>query len=218
MSNKNSEHLDGPRSTRTDFIHVQALLDRLEARLSYRVYQPGYRFIYSFDNQDYCLFLRSGIINMYRQPNDILIEFIDAPSMRGIIPIHPGSKSVFTLKVVTPAEIAILERNEFYALLTELNLWETFSHHLQSICSATIEAMLKLTSPSVFDIVRNQLYELMEKPTEVRENITIESYVRGKTRVSRSSVMKVLADLKTGGYITVENGILKGINKIPRRY
>lgn len=218
MPNINSDYLYGPRSTRADFAHALALIEKLESRLSYKLYSPGHRFTHSFENHKHCYILRSGIISMYRQPNDVLMEFIEAPSLRGIIPIHPHSQSVFTFRVITPAEIAVIEIEEFYALLTELELWECFAHHMQALCSVALEAMFKLITPSVFDMVRNQLYELMEKPAEVRENITIESYVRGKTRISRSAVMRVLADLKTGGYITVENGILKGITKIPPRY
>jgi hypothetical protein len=38
---------------------------------------------------------------------------------------------------------------------------------------------------------------------------------QGKTQLSRSGVMRILADLKTGGFIEMEEGRLIKINKLP---
>jgi len=58
----------------------------------------------------------------------------------------------------------------------------------------------------------------MYETEEVRNNITVVSYVMNRTFLSRSTIMKILAQLKTGGYIAMEKGILKTINRIPSRY
>lgn len=38
------------------------------------------------------------------------------------------------------------------------------------------------------------------------------------TQLSRSTIMKVLAQLKQGGYVKIDNGILKEISHLPLRY
>ncbi|WP_413535418.1 helix-turn-helix domain-containing protein [Rahnella inusitata] len=67
-------------------------------------------------------------------------------------------------------------------------------------------------------IICYQLYELMYETEELRNSISTVSYVMNRTFLSRSSIMKILAQLKTGNYITMEKGILKAINNIPSRY
>ncbi|HEO9918192.1 TPA: helix-turn-helix domain-containing protein, partial [Enterobacter asburiae] len=46
----------------------------------------------------------------------------------------------------------------------------------------------------------------------------VSDYILEKTRLSRSRVMKILGDLRIGGYIEINRGILKKINKLPEKY
>lgn len=87
--------------------------------------------------------------------------------------------------------------------------------HLQLVVSVGGEVLFKLVTPTVFEKVRYQLYELMSKPQTVRESVTAESYIRSKTRLSRSAIMNTLSTLKEGGYICIVNGHLKEIKHIP---
>jgi hypothetical protein len=52
---------------------------------------------------------------------------------------------------------------------------------------------------------------------ELSGSVTAERYIREKTQLSRSGVMRILADLKTGGFIEMEEGRLIKINKLPAR-
>lgn len=218
MNNSHIENIFGPKSTRVNSIYSTEIIEKMSPRVVFQTYPTGHRITFSASNQLKIYLFRTGVISVYRQPDDILLELIEAPTLRGIIPIHASSQSVFILKAITPIEMATIDNEHFYQLITELQLWESFAKHLQQVSSMSVEILFKLISPSVFDIVRLQLYELMEKPESIREGISAESYVRGKTRVSRSAIMRVLSDLKNGGYITIENGILKNINQIPKKY
>ncbi|CAM6830726.1 helix-turn-helix domain-containing protein [Klebsiella michiganensis] len=53
---------------------------------------------------------------------------------------------------------------------------------------------------------------------DYRHSVTAEKYIREKTRLSRSGVMRILAALKTGGFIEMEEGKLIKINKLPAKY
>jgi hypothetical protein len=55
----------------------------------------------------------------------------------------------------------------------------------------------------------------MEEEEDYRRSVTAEKYIREKTQLSRSGVMRILADLKTGGFIEMEEGRLIKINKLP---
>jgi CRP-like cAMP-binding protein len=66
-------------------------------------------------------------------------------------------------------------------------------------------------------MIRQQLVQLMDEDESYRRGIT-ERYIREKTQLSRSGVMRILADLKTGGFIEMEEGRLIKINKLPAKY
>lgn len=207
--------MSGPACTRVDSRYLKILLDTLDPYLTYRAYPVGKRLSIGADNQSDCFIIRKGAISLYRQPDDILVELLEAPTIRGIIPIHETSQSLHILRVIESAEIAILDKELFYTLLTKHNLWEPFARHLQLVASMAAEVLFKLVSPSVFEQVRYQLYELMSKPQTLRDSITAENYIRGKTRLSRSAIMNMLSALKRGGYISIENGHLMDIKHIP---
>ena len=67
-------------------------------------------------------------------------------------------------------------------------------------------------------MIRQQLIKLMEEDESYRSSVTAERYIREKTQLSRSGVMRILADLKTGGFIEMEEGRLIKINKLPAKY
>ena len=69
-----------------------------------------------------------------------------------------------------------------------------------------------------YEIVRVQLQELMSEPAEYRHDVSAAQYIQQKTSLSRSSIMKILAQLKKGGYISIENGILLTIEHLPLKY
>lgn len=119
------------------------------------------------------------------------------------------------LKVIEPSEIAKIDSEKFYTLLTDLQLWEVYARHLQVTATVITEHLFKLISPTIFEVVRQQLYELMAEPASVRESMTAEMYIRSKTRVSRASIMRILTGLKSNGHIIIRNGILKEILHLP---
>lgn len=206
------------RSTRVNTTYLNSLMDKLEPFLDYKHISVNTRFTLFPDQEHKCFFLKSGVISMYRQPNDILIDIFEAPSIRGFIHRPNGLKSLYILKMITPCEVAIIDRSNLFALLTEHACWELFAMHQLEINSVAAERIFNLVTPSVYDAVRLQLYELINSSAEVRESITAESYIRSKTKVSRSSIMRILTDLKEGGYIVIERGKIKEIIKLPGKY
>lgn len=218
ISNVDNSELSGPVSSRIDDTYMKILFETLQPYLTYVSYQSGKRISFSANRQMDCFFIRKGAITLYRQPDDILLDVIEAPTIRGTIPVHSASQSMYVMRAIDTVEIATLDKEEFHALLTKHNLWETYARHLQLIASIAAEILFKIASPTVFQVVRYQLYELMSKPHEIRQAITAESYIRGKTRLSRSAIMNTLSALKTGGYISIENGHLMSIKCIPTQF
>lgn len=205
-------------ATKTAPENLLALMSKLEPFLQYRDIPINTRYTISATQKAVCYFVRKGAVSLYRQPDNILIELFDAPTLRGAIPLPPGTESVYTIKVIVPSEIAMLSREAFFELLHRHRLWELFAKHQLAINSIGVEKMFKLTAPTTYNIVRHQLYELINMPEEVRDNILAETYIRSKTRISRSGIMRILSDLKDGGYIVIVKGILKEVHNLPENY
>ncbi|HCB2208466.1 TPA: helix-turn-helix domain-containing protein [Citrobacter farmeri] len=200
-----------------DRAYLVEIMNKLSSELHYKTYPAGLRFIFSANRQENCYLIKSGVVSVYRYPENVLIEIFDAPTLRGAIPVLPGSDAMYTLKVIQAAEIAVVKKEDFYNLLTKFNLWEVFSRHLQLVVAIGVEVILKLSSPSAYNIVRSQLYELIAKPESILSSITAENYIRSKTRLSRSSLMRILSELKNDGYIVIDRGVLKRIVHLPVR-
>lgn len=215
MNHLQIKNLYGPVSTSTERSFITILLDKIEGDITFKEFHPGHRFTFDYKNQPNIYIFKTGTVALVRQPYDILLDFFEAPTIRGMIPIHEASKSLFVMRAITSIEVAIIDKENFYSLLHQYQLWDLFAKHLLLVASTAMEVMFKLNSTSVYEMVRLQLYELMEKPDYIREAITAEQYIRGKTRISRSAIMRVLSELKKGKFITMDNGILKGIHKIP---
>lgn len=210
--------MSGSPCIRVDSTYLTVLLDTLEPYLTYNICPIGKRFTFNSVRQSKCYVIRKGVISLIRQPDDILLDIFEGPTLRGIIPVHETSDSQHILRVLEPAKIAIVDKEEWYSLLTQHDLWQPYAMHLQLMASVGVEVLFKHVAPTVFEKVRYHLYELMSKPLTVRESITAESYIRSKTRLSRSAIMNRLSALREGGYIYMENGHLKGIKHIPVQY
>ncbi|WP_336219260.1 helix-turn-helix domain-containing protein [Citrobacter amalonaticus] len=193
-------------------------MEKLAPFLQYQRVEVNTRYIITAQQQSRCYFIRSGAVSMYRQPDDILIDLFDAPTLRGAIALPSETLSTYVIKTILPSEIAMIEREKLFVLLTEHNLWELFAHHQLAIGSMVTEKMFKLISPTTYNIVRHQLYELINLPADIRETILTETYIRSKTLLSRSGIMRILSDLKDGGYIVIVKGILKEIHHLPESY
>ena len=56
----------------------------------------------------------------------------------------------------------------------------------------------------------------MQEPDAIRLNTTAAAYIKSRTYLSRSGIMRILSELRTGKYITMERGVLLDIHHLPR--
>lgn len=206
------------KSTRTDTKHLKVIMEKLEPFLTYKVHKKNNRFFINKGNNDFCYFIKSGAVSLHRYPDGVLLEVFDAPTLRGYIPLSCDCETEYVIKMLLSSEVATISKNSLFNLMTSQNLWEDFSRYQMALISSVSEVIYRLSTPNNYHSIRHQLLELMEKPSEIRELITAENYIRCKTRLSRSSIMHILSDLKKGGYITIERGLLLAVHNLPLKY
>lgn len=196
--------------------YTQLFLEKIEPYVKYKTQPVGTWFRFNSSEGKQCYFIRTGIIHLYRQPEDVLIGVFEAPCIRGIVP-ETGDMEL-TFRVAEPSEIAVLSYNELMQIIEKHNLWDVFAKHMQVIARSLFIHMTHVTPASAYEAIRFQLIELMNSSENVREHITAEKYIRSKTKLSRSGIMRILSQLKAGGYIVLENGVLKEITNLPAKY
>ena len=122
------------------------------------------------------------------------------------------------LTTVTPCLIGTLPTDQLNEIIKDKALWGLISKHLMFMYNRLYNNIMPRGAPTAYEMIRQQLMLLMNEDENFRRSITVERYIRDKTQLSRSGVMRILADLKAGGYVEMEGGKLIKINKLPAKY
>ncbi len=200
-----------------DFAATVELFEQLSPHVTFNVVPPGTRLYLFKEGGSYCYLIRSGICKLHHGPDEILINTMYIPGIIGVGGVLAANRMLF-LQTHTSAEIAIANTQEIRQIIARLNLWELLSRHIYRVTNRFFMLSSYLNSPTAYEILRFQLLELMSEPVEFRENISAAQYIQQKTRLSRSSIMKILSQLKQGGFVRLENGTLKEICHLPLKY
>lgn len=165
----------------------------------------------------FCYLILKGRATYYRRSDDLAMSTVSAPSMVGIANLQKLQQDGY-LKTLVTCDIAILKMSTVHEVITTNQLWELVAKHMMDIAGKLFVHSKQLTAPSAYDIIRIQLNELFHELPAIRNNITAEKYIRDKTHLSRSGVMRILASLREGGYIEMHRGKLINIVKLPVKY
>ena len=71
---KNKAMIAAPPSTMIDNSYLIEIMDKLSSELHYKTYPAGQRFIFSANRQENCYLVKSGVVSVYRYPENVLIE------------------------------------------------------------------------------------------------------------------------------------------------
>lgn len=172
---------------------------------------------YIAGGEHHCFLLHKGSVTLYRNVDGMVLNSESAPYIFGISTQLLESDYLY-IRTQESSEISVLSIEEANKIIAREDLWQSLSTLLIYTATRVYDHCTKISSLSSYEIICYQLYELMNETAEVRNSVSIVSYIKNRTFLSRSSIMKILAQLKTGNYIVTEKGLLKAINNIPARY
>lgn len=198
------------------FQNIEKLVDSVLPFTERRVIAKGEVVQYYSDDLRHCFLLLQGSVALHRRGDGIVLNSESAPFILGVS--SQFSSEHLYVRALETSEIARVPLARFNHLVASLNLWEHFSKLLIYTASRVYEHCAQISQMSAYDIIRFQLVELMQEPDAVRKNITAAAYIKSRTYLSRSGIMRIISELRTGGYITQQRGILLGINHLPRKY
>ncbi|ADO48408.1 winged helix-turn-helix transcriptional regulator [[Enterobacter] lignolyticus] len=198
--------------------HIENLISHLESKCN--IFETNNRQIinYEKDNSRKCYLLLAGTVALFRTHDGLMMNSETAPFAFGLSNQFATADNIH-MRTLERSRIASLPLKTANAIIAGQNLWESLAHLLIYTAGRVYDHCTRITAASSYDIIRSQLYELMQETPELRQNITAAAYIQTRTFLSRSSIMKILAELRKGGYITTERGLLLQIQRgIPLRY
>ena len=196
--------------------YVKDIIAALLPHCEHKQYPPNAR-IELVDKEPICYLFENGIFSVNRTSDNLVAATLSGPTIIGLGNIMPIMMDLY-IEILEGMGVSHIPMRKAYEVFTANNLWETVAHHMFVVMAKQYTILKHLTAPTAYEIIRIQLIELMHEPPEIRCTISAERYIRSKTHLSRSGIMKILAALRTGKYITIEDGKLLGINKLPEKY
>ncbi|HFS5793927.1 TPA: helix-turn-helix domain-containing protein [Citrobacter werkmanii] len=127
---------------------------------------------------------------------------------------------IFDFESISPCLLDSVDIDVFKKIIDESNMWdEVVQIMLPALATLAVRASTSGLQ-SAYEIIRSYLI-YMEKETSyaIKERYTVVKYMQTFSRLSRSMILKILAQLKIGGFIEMENGKLIKINKkLPEKF
>lgn len=172
---------------------------------------------YNKAGEKLCILLHRGSMAVHRRGDGIVMISESAPFIFGLSNQLNCDNSMY-LRTLEACELSFISLVEAQKIISKKNLWKNLCDLLVYTTSRVYEHCAQVHQMSAYDIIRFQLNELLRESDEVRLKTTVPNYIKTRTYLSRSGIMRILSELKTGGYIQVEKGILQGINYLPKKF
>lgn len=122
------------------------------------------------------------------------------------------------IQAETPCSGWLIPLNIFVEKCDELNLWHDIAKVLAQRLMIMSTRDNELVGNDIYKKIKILLTELWLYPEEIRNQITVASFIHRRTRVSKSRIMGILAELKKGNYIQTKNGVLISVTKLPESF
>ncbi|MCU6383569.1 winged helix-turn-helix transcriptional regulator [Enterobacter quasiroggenkampii] len=196
---------------------TKLLIDYLKHGSDLKKVLPRRRLNFVVGNERLCYVLLKGRVMIHRGNDDLAMATVQGPAVIGLSNLHQTQMRGY-IKTFNNCDIVTLKTDFVNETIKNHNLWEPLAYHLMGLAGKLFHSYEDLTGPSAYDIVSAQLYALSNEESSFRLNVTAESYIRDKTHLSRSGVMRILSALKEGGYIEMQRGVLLNIIKLPDRF
>lgn len=193
------------------------LVKHLKPFAEVRLYQPGSKLQMLVDEHSFCYLILEGNVATHRAVDNVVLGSVQSPSLVGIANMSQMNIEGY-ISVLTPSKIGIITTSKAREIIAKDGLWETLSEHMMMVASRLMAIGQDLSAPTAYEAIRQQLLILMSEDQAIRRDVTVEKYIRDKITLSRSRIMRILSDLKTGGYIEMERGKLLKIIKLPEKY
>lgn len=198
-------------------IEIEALISSLNPFSNKLETKPRQIINYMDSDERKCFLLHKGNVSLYRSVDGMVLNTESAPFIFGMSTQLMDQEYLY-IRTHDESVVSWMPLDLANKIIAKEGLWKELSTQLIYSITRVYDHCTKISSLSSYDIIRYQLYELISETEEIRSRVSIANYIQSRTFLSRSSIMKILAQLKAGGYIITDRGCLQAINNIPLKY
>lgn len=147
------------------------------------------------------------------------LGIVVSPSIIGLGQLNSAG-ALAQYEAISPCMVDSVSVDDFIKVIETHRLWPD----LVNIMIATINQLAARSAmsglQSAYGIIRsNLLYMDSETTSTLKERYTVVKYMQTFSRLSRSIILKILSELKAGGFIEMEKGKLIRISRnLPDRF
>ena len=164
-----------------------------------------------------CYLLHQGSVTLNRRGDGMVINSEQGTCILGVSNQFSQAENLY-LRVTENAQMSRLPLERFNLLIESFVLWESLCKLLIYTASRVYEHCTLISQMSSYEIIRFQLQELMSESDRIRTSMTAANYIKSRTYLSRSGIMRIIAELREAGYIELNRGVLVAINHLPLKF
>ena len=159
----------------------------------------------------------SGEVEFRRESDELCMFTVTGQCLFGLSSMYYNATHMYGL-VRTNTVVRSIKKEVFAQLMTEKNLWPDLTKVLSWYICVMSKRDDVLVARSAYSVVREFLIEINELIVDHQRDINIYDYIQEYTNLARSTIIKILSDLKKGQYIVVEKGRLISLTSLPEKY
>lgn len=159
-----------------------------------------------------------GRVDIWHEMDNRLVETAFAPSILGLQG-SPWRTQHYYLKFLSGCEVSVIPYKMAMQIIEQQCLWREVFYNQGYLNDRQLHHDSLLINSSTYDVVCMFIRELASYSDEDRAKLSVADYILQRSNIARSGVMKVLADLRFGGYIDIQHGkLIKILNNFPKNY
>ena len=158
------------------------------------------------------LIFHQGVISGSRPSDDRLFVNFVAPRIFGINYFLDAELMYF--RACTDISYEFMPLVEAEQIIDKRKLWKDVSINQMLTVSHMLRYVHNMAGVSSYTQVISCLYQLQAEPDIIRLHRTVADYIVDKSGLSRSTVMKMLAQFRDEGKITLNKGLLMDLRNL----
>ncbi|MFV8866784.1 helix-turn-helix domain-containing protein [Serratia fonticola] len=179
--------------------------------------RTGQRFYLEQNDKRMCFLLYSGICIAKRTQDSLVLSTIRSPNIIGLQDVF-HAKSDVQILAISDVEYGILPVDDLFCYADTQDIWKDICLMLMLSATRFSEYQRETVGISNYELICNLLTSLSIEDFEIRATTTALEYIKERSLLSRSGIMKTLSSLKAGKYIDIKNGLLIKINSLPKKF
>lgn len=168
-------------------------------------------------DSDNIYIILSGVVGFRRSSDDLSVYHLEGQFIAGITTLFYDFDQFYGV-ACSDVQVRVIDKKTFIQLVDQHNAWAELSKILSWFICVLSKRDERLVAHNAYTVIREFLLEIHQLITLYGTDINIYDYIQEYTHLARSTIVKILSELKKGEYIVVNKGRLLQLNSLPEKY